>query len=93
MFSMNVSADYYDGNDLLKMANHSDPIAGYMARGYVAGVQDSFNGEHFCVPINVKLSQSYEIVIKYIKSDPKQWHLAGKNLIIRALSDAFPCKK
>jgi hypothetical protein len=57
-FSVNATADYYDGNGLLSLMNANDEVATYMYIGYVAGVQDSFNGIKFCVPANVKLSQS-----------------------------------
>jgi hypothetical protein len=75
------------------MINANDKVATYMYRGYVAGVQDSFNGIHFCVPANVKLSQSSEIVTQYIKANAKQWHVSAKELIINALSEPFPCEQ
>lgn len=93
ILSMQASADYYDGNGLLNLANDESVSAQLMYRGYVAGVSDSFNGKNFCVPKNVRLNQSAEIVLNYIQADPKRWHLAGKNLIIYALIDAFPCKE
>lgn len=92
-FSMDAYADYYDGNGLLSLANDESVAGKLMFRGYVAGVQDSLNTEYFCVPSNVKLSQSSEVVLAFIKSDPKRWHWAAKNLIIGALNDAFPCKQ
>lgn len=91
MFSLNVHADYYDGNGLLALANNGDVGTTLMYRGYVAGVQDSFNGNYFCVPTNVRLNQSSEIILKYLNANPKQWHLAAKSLVIEALNDAFPC--
>lgn len=64
-----------------------------LVRGYFAGVQDSLNGQFFCVESEVKLSQSTEIIIKYLKDNPEKWHNAGKNLVIEALNKSFPCKR
>jgi hypothetical protein len=63
-----------------------------MIRGYFAGVQDAYNGIHFCVESEVKMSQAAEIVIKYMKDNPEKWHTAGQILVIEALDKAFPCK-
>ena len=86
-------ADYFHGNDLIRLMDSSETIDVAMYRGYVAGVQDSYNGVLFCVPEKVRLSQSCEIVAQYIKADPKKWHEAAKILVIEALRSAFPCKK
>lgn len=94
LFSVpSVQADYFYGNDLIKLMDSSRPNDIAMYRGYVAGVQDSFNGNVFCVPEKVRLSQASEIVSQFIKSDPKQWHEPSDYLVLIALKDAFPCEK
>ena len=86
-------ADYFYGNDLIQLINSNQHMEIAMYRGYIAGVQDSYNGIYFCVPKTVRLSQSSEIVTQYLKADPKKWHEAAKVLVIEALSNVFPCKK
>ncbi len=63
-------ADYFYGNGLIKLMDSDRSIDFGMYRGYVAGVQDVFNGVFFCVPKKVRLSQASEIVSQYVKSDP-----------------------
>ena len=92
-FGQLAYADYFDGNDLIKLMDSREVEAVSVYRGYVAGVQDSFNGVYFCMPPNVRLSQTCEIVTQYVKMYPTKWHEAAKNLIIEALKNAFPCKK
>ncbi|MGR3303846.1 MAG: Rap1a/Tai family immunity protein [Candidatus Scalindua sp.] len=86
-------ADYFMGNDIMEYWNEKDSADNIMIRGYFAGVQDAYNGYYFCVDAEVKLSQAAEVIIKYMKDNPEKWHTAGKNLVINALSEAFPCDK
>ena len=92
-FGQLAYADYFYGNDLIKLMDSREIEAVSVYRGYVAGVQDSFNGVYFCMPPNVRLSQACEIVTQYVKMYPTKWHETAKNLIIEALKNAFPCKK
>lgn len=84
-------ADYFTGNDIMDSWDNKFHESNTMIRGYFAGVQDSYNGVHFCVDSKVKMSQAAEIVIKYMKDHPEKWHKAGKNLVLDALNKAFPC--
>lgn len=93
IFSAPASADYFDGNTLKRLLDSSREFDEAMYRGYVAGVQDSYNGVLFCVHEKVLLSQAYSVVKKYLENNPKDWHKAAKTLVIDALSEAFPCKK
>lgn len=88
-----VRADYFDGNALVKLIDSPNAVELGIYRGYVAGVQDLFNGTYFCVPEKVRLSQASEIVTQYMKQNPKRWHEAAKVLVIDALKDAFACKR
>ncbi len=92
-FPFCASADYFTGNDIMDSWSNKYHESNTMVRGYFAGVQDSYNGEYFCVDSNVKMSQAAEIIIKYLKDNPEKWHNAGKNLVIQALGKAFPCKR
>lgn len=84
-------ADYFSGNEIMECWNDKYSVNNPMIRGYFAGVQDSYNGVYFCVDEGVKMSQAAEVIIKYMKDNPEKWHKAGKNLVIDALSKAFPC--
>lgn len=87
-------ADYFTGNDLeQKLLQSGRTIDVSMFRGYVAGVQDSFNGEAFCVPENVQLSQASAVVKKYLAENPRLWNEPAKLLVIKALKHAYPCTK
>lgn len=90
LFSVSLAyADYFDGNDLIKLMNTAEA----QSSGYVAGVQDSFNGVYFCVPPEVRLSQAMKVVSQYIKARPKGWHEPARTHVIEALQEAFPCKQ
>ena len=89
-----ASADYFTGNDLKKhLLDSGREVDEAMYRGYVAGVQDSYNGVLFCVPEEVLMSQASALVRKYIADKPKFWHKAGKQMIVDALREAYPCMK
>lgn len=60
-------------------------------RGYVAGVQDVFEGKLFCVPDDVPPRQSAAVVAKYLADHPEYWNQAAKLLVANALKSAFPC--
>lgn len=99
-------ADYLVGNELYpyvqkatkNRAEHAEKIDSAdafdvgMERGYVAGVQDTFNGALFCVPPEVTLSQSVDIVTDYLRERPEIRHEAAKILVWNALTQAFPCE-
>lgn len=93
LFPLCASADYFTGNDIMDSWNNKYHESNSTVRGYFAGVQDSYNGEYFCVESDVKMSQAAETIIKYLKDNPEKWHNAGKNLVIQALGKAFPCKR
>ena len=86
-------ADYFTGNDIMDSWNNKYFESNSMIRGYFAGVQDSYNGVYFCVESEVKMSQAAEVVVKYMKENPEEWHKPGKILVIDALKKAFPCKR
>lgn len=85
--------DYFEGNDLMKLKQSREIHDETMYRGYVAGVQDAFNGYYFSIPPDVRMSQAAEIVYQYIKGKPKRWHEPAKVLIIDALKESFPIRK
>ena len=88
-----VWADYFNGHDLVKHMHSAASQDVALFRGYIAGVQDVYNGEVFCVPGHVRLSQAASVVVKYLTAHPSLRHLLAKQLVMNALVDAFPCKK
>lgn len=87
-------ADYFSGNDLeQKLLQSNRMVDVSMFRGYVAGVQDVFNGVAFCVPEDVPLSQASAVVKKFLADNPRLWNEPAKLLVIKALKHAFPCVK
>ncbi|MFN3919506.1 MAG: Rap1a/Tai family immunity protein [Methylohalobius sp.] len=88
-----AAADYFDGNSLRQLAGSVNPANVAMFRGYVAGLQDANNGAVFCVNPNVRLNQAAAVVKKYLADHPQSWHLPAHQLVIQALSRAFPCGK
>lgn len=93
LLSIPAYADYFTGNDLVKLMNSKRTIDLSMYRGYVAGVQDSYNGTYFLVPSPVKMSQAEAIVSKYLRGHPEIWHDAAKNIVIFALQETFPLQE
>lgn len=93
LFAGAAWADYFDRNSLKKLMDSERTIDEAMYRGYVAGVQDSYNGVLFCVHEGVRMSQASAIVKKYFADNPKNWHMAAQQLVINALTESFPCKK
>lgn len=90
--SGSASADYFSGNDLYqKMLSSGRLVDVAMFRGYVAGIQDAFNGHLFCVPEGVPLSQASAVVQKYLSDNPKLWNKPAKELVVSSLKSAYPC--
>lgn len=45
----------------------------------------------FCLPENVNTFQMMKVVVKYLDNNPALLHLNEPSLIIRAVTDAWPC--
>lgn len=70
-----------------------DHIDAWKLMYYVAGVADTYNGVLLCYPSDVTNGQTVEIVIKYIKDHPEEWHKRAPDLVYKALAPTFGCKK
>src|SRR4051794_38598655 len=64
-----------------------------VAHGYVQGIADALLIGQSCVEAGVTLNQIVEISANYIRKHPERRHLAAKQLIVEAVSEAFPCSK
>ena len=94
--SSNVHAEfaYLDGSKLkTRLNNENDPVPYVLALGYVLGIHDAFSGISICDPSTAKADQLAAIVIKYLSDHPQELHKSGSDLVRKALSSAFPCKK
>lgn len=61
--------------------------------GFVVGVHDAIEGILVCAPNQVKIGQIVGMVKKYVRENPDKWNQSASNLVINALSSAFPCKR
>ena len=91
LFPLVGHADYFNGQDIVDLYDNKYPESNAVMRGYFAGVQDAYNGELFCVPPDVKLDEAAGIIITYVRDNPNLQQKTGKNLVVEALSNAFPC--
>jgi len=89
-------AGFTTGNEL---ANHCEEDYGSFAYGvcygYVMGTADLFswiNPEFkVCIPPTATAKQVVSIVRKKLKEDPELLHMEAEFLILRWLSETFPC--
>jgi hypothetical protein len=74
---------------------------GPLCDGYIAGVADahsvishSFRGlARYCTPEHVTVRQLRRVVVKWLRANPGQLHLAASSLVVQSLHDAFPCEE
>jgi len=78
---------------------------GYCA-GYVAGITDfetmqvalekrehvKSSAVHFCRPETVPNGQIMKVIGKWLNDNPDKLHWRADTIIVKALSEAFPCK-
>lgn len=85
------------GNDLREWGQDYDKNRGTFTNGvymgYIAGVSNTFDGLGFCSPEHMTNGQSSAVVWKWLSAHPERWAENGSNLVLSALSEAFPCKK
>lgn len=95
-----VIADPLSGDSLLNSIKDNDheniqSIDKFFA-GYISGVADATSDGVWCPPQNIKGRQLQKIITKYYESFPKEPEGvsdSAKDLILEALTDAYPCKK
>jgi Rap1a immunity proteins len=93
------------GNDLLKSCStpSSDEYYGFeraKCLGYVLGAYDAFNTTSrvegniviLCPPEDLTKGQIRDIVVKYLEENPETRHESASDLVMLALSKAYPCK-
>ena len=98
-------ADLYSGQDLNEACNAGDTFSTGECVGYIGGVYDAgkvldrgtkkrqWNGGWTaCVPEGVKAGQLMEVVKKWLREHPSEWHLGAGGLVAAAFDEAFPCR-
>jgi Ssp1 endopeptidase immunity protein Rap1a len=88
------------GNDLLDSCESKAEFKQAFCLGYINGATDldGMDGSVFperrrsCVAENVSNGQVRDVVVKYLRDHPEERHLLAAILIVKAMSQAFPCK-
>ena len=96
-------ADYLNGQKLYDSCKDED-LALYCI-GYIVGVYDAgevldpasdkrrwVDGWTACVPDGVLAGQLVEVVKKWLREHPAEWHYEADSLVAAALQEAFPCR-
>lgn len=99
--AMSVSAQgvtYYIGNQLMEWNSSNTAFDKGRFMGYVVGIVDAKSRgwestRLSCVPSGVTVRQLQEVVRKYLKQNPQEWHLEADLLVTFAMMEAFPCPK
>jgi hypothetical protein len=67
--------------------------------GFIAGVNDQAMADSadsrklpYCLPDGVDMSQLIRVTKRWLENHPEQLHLPSAILVVRALSEAFPCR-
>lgn len=64
--------------------------------GYSSGLYDGLEGPHTlgCTPsVGLAAGQVATIFARYIDAHPEKWHLDADELMVSAMTEAYPCKK
>ena len=89
------------GNDLLRFCrSDADAAEQSFCLGYLHGVVDGAMAvrvnegqtQFFEIPAGVHILQIRDVVVKFLKENPKDRHLAAVALVFKALKKAFPAK-
>ena len=98
MFTVNANAKFLDGNTLRGWCLSEDAGNQAACLGYVIGVADVLSSEHrdepreyrACIP-EMDATQIVSTVKKYLESHPRADNITASDLVVVALSEAFPC--
>lgn len=85
---------YFTGNKLKsRLDNEKDGVPYAVALGYILGVYDASSDVSICGPSQGTAGQLGAIVLKYLAEHPQKLHEKASDLVLNALSSAFPCRK
>jgi len=89
---------FYTGNELLEFCRSQNPVTAvdYVKDAscifYIAGITDVINTRQACIASSVTAGQVRDVVVKWLKANPQERHYTAHNLVVLALSKAFPCR-
>ncbi len=71
-----------------------------LCEGYILGIYDGMTtyatavhqNQIACLPKRGNMDQLIRVIKKSLEENPSQLHLPSSALVVRALTDAFPCK-
>jgi hypothetical protein len=86
-----VRAEFYTGNDLLRLMNSESSGERGIALGYVMGITDFGMNVIHCPPSDVTAGQVRDMMRNYLTANPQERHNTGDTLILRVLKQAWPC--
>jgi len=96
--------EFYTGDELFAQCSATPSDADYPPRsarclGYVIGVSDALQAEQgggkpgvVCIQPATQAAQLAEAVRGYLQAHPEKRRVAAPDLVISALSEAFPCR-
>jgi hypothetical protein len=98
------AAVFYDGNQLNQWAGAHERASEHRAssddftgaahiHGYVIATAEAFDGRLFCIPMGATAGQLVAVTRKYLREYPERWNEPASQLVIAALTAAFPCAK
>ena len=61
--------------------------------GFVLGVSYSLSKGSFCAPDGTTEGQLFAVVSRWLARYPERWHERATDIILTALSEAFPCRR
>jgi hypothetical protein len=98
MFTVEANAKFLDGNTLHDWCISGDVGNQAACLGYVIGVADVLSSEHrdepreyrACIP-EMDATQIVSTAKKYLEIHPRAGNITASDLVVVALSEAFPC--
>jgi hypothetical protein len=94
---------FYSGQDLHERCGAASGMDRGLCVGYIQGVFDSGtdgppnggtewpSGMTACVPEGVTSGQLTEVVTKWLREHPEDWHFSANSLAANALMATWPC--
>ena len=89
------------GNDLLRFCtSDANSVEQSFCLGYLHGLVDGVmvikiseaRPQVFDIPAGVDILQVRDVVVRFLKENPKDRHLSAATLVFKALTEAFPSK-
>lgn len=90
--TMGAQAHFIDGNQLLANIESQTPAERTFAIGFVTGVVDAAQNEIVCVPDRVTIKQVVDISKTLLQQNPSIRHKPAAYIVLKAISDVWPCK-